>query len=45
MHKARSIIGTGKWEIVAVDLTQEDAEDEGMVCGGTMKMLVEDFHK
>jgi xanthine dehydrogenase accessory factor len=44
MHKARSIIGTGKWEIVTVDLTQEDAEDEGMVCGGTMKMLIEDFH-
>ena len=45
MHKARSIIGTGKWEIVAIDLTSDDAEDEGMVCGGTMKMLIEDFHR
>ena len=43
MHRARAIIGTGKWEIVTVDLTDDDAEDEGMVCGGRMQMLIEDF--
>jgi xanthine dehydrogenase accessory factor len=44
MHAARAIIGTGQWKIADVHLTEEDAEREGMVCGGTMKLLIEDFN-
>ena len=36
------IIGTGKYKLMDIDLTGEVAESEGMVCGGTMKVLVED---
>ena len=36
------IIGTGRYKIVEIDLTGEVAESDGMVCGGTMKVLVED---
>jgi xanthine dehydrogenase accessory factor len=42
MGKAREIIGTGSYEICEVDMTGDIAEEEGMVCGGTMKVLVED---
>lgn len=28
--------------VVDIDLTGEVAESDGMVCGGTMKVLVED---
>lgn len=36
------IIGTGRYQIVDIDLTGEVAESDGMVCGGTMRVLVED---
>lgn len=36
------IIGSGRFKIVDIDLTGEVAESEGMVCGGTMRVLVED---
>lgn len=41
--KARRLLGTGGSEVVYVDLTNEIAEEEGMVCGGTMKLLLEDI--
>ena len=38
---ARQIIKTGGWTIKNIDLTNDMAGEEGMVCGGTMEMLVE----
>ena len=37
------MIGSGRYKVVHVDLTAEAAEDEGMVCGGVMDVLIEDF--
>ena len=39
---ARRLIGTGGRRCVTVDMTNDVAEDEGMVCGGQMKVLIED---
>lgn len=41
---ARHIIGTGTYKILDIDLTGDAAEEEGMVCGGIMTVLVEDFN-
>ncbi len=43
IRDAVRIIGTGRYKLVDIDLTGEVAESDGMVCGGTMKVLVEDF--
>ena len=43
MSCAKRLMGTGASEVISVDLTNEVAEDEGMVCGGTMKILIEDL--
>ncbi|MCL2149829.1 MAG: XdhC family protein [Dehalococcoidia bacterium] len=40
MQKAQDIIRDGGYCLVDIDLT-DAAEDDGMVCGGTMKILVE----
>lgn len=42
IRDAIDLIGTGRYKIVSIDLTGEVAESEGMVCGGTMKVLIED---
>ena len=42
IQDAVRIIGTGRYKRVDTDLTGEVAESDGMVCGGTMKVLVED---
>ena len=42
MTRARSIIGTGGHEIVEVDMSNDVAEEEGMVCGGRMRVLITD---
>jgi xanthine dehydrogenase accessory factor len=36
------IIGTGERRCVSVDMSNDAAEEEGMVCGGRMKVLIED---
>lgn len=41
---ARHIVGTGTYKMLDIDLTGDAAEDEGMVCGGIMTVLVEDFN-
>lgn len=41
---ARQLIGSGGSKLQDVDLTGQMAEDEGMVCGGIMKVLIEDYH-
>ena len=40
--KARQNIGSGERKIVNVELTSDIAEEEGMVCGGIMRALIED---
>jgi len=42
IRDAVDMIGTGHYKVIDIDLTGEVAESEGMVCGGTMKVLVED---
>ncbi len=42
IQDAIRIIGTGCYKTMDIDLTGEVAESDGMVCGGTMKVLVED---
>lgn len=42
IRDAIAIIGTGRYKLMDIDLTGEVAESDGMVCGGTMKVLVED---
>lgn len=41
--QARRIIGTGGRKILELDMTDEVAADHGMVCGGTMRILIEDI--
>ncbi len=43
LRRAAQLIGTGRSETVFADLSNEVAADEGMACGGTMKILVEDI--
>ena len=43
LTEARKLIGTGKRRSVTVELNNDIAEEEGMVCGGTMKVLIEDL--
>ena len=40
---ARRLIGTGKSQVITVDMTNDVAAMEGMVCGGTMVVLIEDL--
>lgn len=41
--EARRMIGTGTYQVAEVDLTGEAAEEEGMVCGGKLQVLIEGF--
>lgn len=41
---ARDIIGTNQYKLIEIDLRGDGAEDEGMVCGGLMTVLIEDFY-
>ena len=43
IRDAVKLIGTGRYQVIDIDLTGEVAESDGMVCGGTMQVLVEDF--
>ncbi|MCL2035520.1 MAG: XdhC family protein, partial [Oscillospiraceae bacterium] len=40
IQKARTVMQSGAYQVVDVDMT-DSAEDDGMVCGGTMKVLIE----
>ena len=42
IQDAVRIIGTGRYMLADIDLTGEVAESDGMVCGGTMRVLIED---
>lgn len=41
ISKARDLIREGGYSIESVDMTGQVAEDLGMVCGGTMEVLIE----
>lgn len=41
LRRARELMGSPGCQLEAVDMTGEAAEDEGMVCGGTMEVLIE----
>lgn len=43
MRTAIEMIGTHTWKIIDIDMTAEAAEEEGMVCGGIMTVLIEDM--
>lgn len=45
IQNAIDIIGTGEYQLETIDMTGDAAEDEGMVCGGIMKVLIEDDTK
>lgn len=40
---ARNLIETGGYQIQLIDMTGEVAEEEGMVCGGTMEVFIEAY--
>jgi xanthine dehydrogenase accessory factor len=40
MAQARSVIRNGGYAVVTVDM-RDTAEEDGMVCGGTMRVIVE----
>lgn len=42
LQDCRDIMGTGNYLVKHIDLTGTSAEDEGMVCGGVMTVLIED---
>ncbi len=43
IHEAVSMIGTGRYRLRDIDMTGDVAESEGMVCGGIMRVLMEDY--
>ena len=42
MNDARRMIGSGAQRSVTIDMSNDIAEEEGMVCGGEMKVLIAD---
>lgn len=42
IRDAIDIIGTGTYKTAFIDMTGDVAASDGMVCGGTMKVLIED---
>ncbi len=43
INTAWRIIGSGGFNIHDIDMTGQIAEEEGMVCGGMMRVLIEDY--
>ena len=41
--KARRIIGTGESAVLTIEMDNEVAADNDMVCGGSMTVLIEDI--
>lgn len=44
INTAWDIIGSGGFKIHDIDMTGQIAEEEGMVCGGIMRVLIEDYN-
>jgi xanthine dehydrogenase accessory factor len=45
IRDAIDIIGTRSYKVVDIDMSGDIAEDDGMVCGGSMKVLIEDYYE
>lgn len=45
INTAWQVIGSGGFKIHDIDMTGQIAEDEGMVCGGVMRALIEDYNE
>ena len=45
MMNAYDLIGTGGHRCMTVDMSNDMAEEEGMVCGGQMKVWIEDVRR
>lgn len=45
INNARYLLRTGGYQFQTVDMTGDVAEDEGMVCGGIMDVIIEYFGK
>ena len=43
LHEARKLIGTGESRTVTIDMSNDVAGEEGMVCGGQMKVWIADM--
>lgn len=43
VRDAYALIGTGGERTVMVDMSNDVAEEEGMVCGGQMKVFIADL--
>lgn len=43
LREAVRMIGSGEQRCIDVDMTNDVAEEEGMVCGGHMKVLIQDW--
>ena len=43
IQQAREMISSNTFNLVDIDLTGDAAEEEGMVCGGIMTVLIEDY--
>lgn len=43
INTARNLLGKGGYQIQSIDMTGTIAEDEGMVCGGIMDVIIESF--
>ena len=41
IQTARAVIQSGSYQFCKVDMTGEVAEEEGMVCGGWMTVVIE----
>jgi xanthine/CO dehydrogenase XdhC/CoxF family maturation factor len=42
IHMAQSMVGSGRYQILLVNLDGKSAMAEGMVCGGRIQVLLED---
>lgn len=42
MKRARALLGTGETAVIEVDMTEDAAAEDGLTCGGTMKVYLED---
>ena len=43
LSRARKLLGTGRSEVLNLDMVAETQEEEAMVCGGIMSVLIEDL--
>ncbi|MDO4976928.1 MAG: XdhC family protein [Eubacteriales bacterium] len=43
IKEALPMIGSGRKKMLSVDMTNKDSADQGMICGGSMKVLIQDL--